>query len=73
MLYEVITGTNNDGAVEMQAEVAVACKIAWDGSEQSATNFKKVATNYFTRGSKFLYTNVITSYSIHYTKLYDFR
>ncbi len=50
-----IAGTNNEGAVEMQTEVAVACKIAWDGTEKSVTNFKKVATNYFTRGSKLLY------------------
>lgn len=48
-------GTNNEGPVEMQREVTVACKLIHDGVKKTATDFKAVATNYFKKGSKLLY------------------
>jgi len=48
-------GTNNEGPVEMQREVAVACKLAYDGFKTTAADFKVVAANYFKKGTKLLY------------------
>lgn len=49
-------GSNNEGYVDMQGEVAVACKIAFYEGATPSTDFKKVATKYFQKGSKLLYT-----------------
>ncbi|PTN09899.1 energy transducer TonB [Mangrovibacterium marinum] len=49
-------GSNNDGHTEMRSELAIACKIRlYEGSDRQ-TDFQKVATKYFQKGSKLLYT-----------------
>ncbi|WP_163707980.1 energy transducer TonB [Mangrovibacterium lignilyticum] len=48
-------GTNNDNTVEMDKEIAIACKIANSEIPNKQTDFKVLATDYFKRGAKLLY------------------
>lgn len=50
-----IAGTNNDGPVAMQKEIAIAFKISADGNNENLTDFKAVAEKYFKKGTRQLY------------------
>ncbi|MGQ7871229.1 energy transducer TonB [Sunxiuqinia sp. sy24] len=52
-----IPGSNNDGYVDMQREISVACRIKIDNGSGYLTDFKEQATKHFKKGSKLLYIN----------------
>ena len=74
MLYEVITDSiPNKGSIPVQIKFNTSklCKIAVKLVNKE-TNITKTQKNYYAHNTGKAIVHVITSYSIHYTKLYDF-
>ena len=72
MLYEVITVTIRDIEKEIDGHVPIVALTASAFNRERELCFQSGMDDYITKPVVSDVIHVITSYSIHYTKLYDF-